>query len=90
MQDKQGMDPMSMAQDVGEKLTQLTGALSDMGVSPAVMKKMEQAMSLLGQVASEVGGGEAAEESGPIPAGKDQIPMEQGSKGVPLGPQIKN
>lgn len=77
---------MALAQEVGDKLSQLTGALADMGASPETMKKMEQAMSLLGQVAQEASGG----GGGPVPAGKDQIPMEQGQAGVPVGPQMKN
>lgn len=81
-----GMDPMALAQDVGDKLTKLTGALADMGVPPETMKKLERAMSLLGQVSSEVMGG----SEGPIPESQGQVPMEAGAAGVPLGPQIKN
>lgn len=76
-------DPVELAQEVGQGLSQLADMVSKSG-SPEMKQQIGQILQMYTEFVQSAMGGEGPQTQ---PEGQGQIPMTQGASGVPMGPQ---
>ena len=81
----EGENPAQLAQESGDYLAKVAALVEQMG-SPSMKEKMAMVMKGYTSIIEEAMGG----MQGAQPADQGQVPMQQGAKGVPMGPETQN